>query len=395
MVDRSQLANRLTEARLAAELDDFVRKSRTDPRFLRDLQRNPERIDEIQTMIREIMEKQHGSLGQLKPDDPLVKRLQRIVPDPELRKRLQQFSEPTHPTPPSDRTTTALPDGAVPPRSIQPSPSLDAPKSPEASNPFAAPATNSMNDRFLRWAQRIAEQNPRLRDSNTVKALLEEFDRFRMRESLRGGIAEDSVARQLAEGVDRLLPSREFITENLGMMLEKLPRPNLPDIQLPNIDLPRPAFPEIDLPSAGMPTPTGQQLGWGLAAVLSCVALLMIGYHLRRRGRMLRLASGDAINEEHDFVPRDPTAPINNRHDLVHAFESLSITQLGRSARNWNHRIIGEELGGHAINRRRAADHLANLYETARYAPESEELPLESLRIAQREIAFLAGNSPA
>jgi hypothetical protein len=88
-------------------------------------------------------------------------------------------------------------------------------------------------------------------------------------------------------------------------------------------------------------------------------------------------------------------AEVATRQDLILAFEYLSLLVFGQAARTWNHRDIAarlrEQPGGVAAHRSRAADHMADLYERARYAPAADPLPEGELRDARRDLCLLAG----
>jgi hypothetical protein len=92
--------------------------------------------------------------------------------------------------------------------------------------------------------------------------------------------------------------------------------------------------------------------------------------------------------------PVDP-ALVGTREDLIRAFEYLSLLVLGPAARSWNHRVIATRLGNRPddldLDRRRAAEHLATLYERARYAPPADLLPEGEVRDARRDLCLLAG----
>ena len=91
--------------------------------------------------------------------------------------------------------------------------------------------------------------------------------------------------------------------------------------------------------------------------------------------------------------PVDP-AKVATRQDLVRAFEYLALLKLGRTARSWNHLEMAAGLAGNpgepADKRRQAADHLAVLYERARYAPGDEPLADEDVNAARRHLCLLA-----
>jgi hypothetical protein len=92
--------------------------------------------------------------------------------------------------------------------------------------------------------------------------------------------------------------------------------------------------------------------------------------------------------------PVDPSQ-VATRQDLVRAFEYLALLVLGSAARTWNHRAIARRLSDQpnaaAEERRRAALHLAALYEKARYAPPSDTLPENEVQDARRNLCLLAG----
>jgi len=95
--------------------------------------------------------------------------------------------------------------------------------------------------------------------------------------------------------------------------------------------------------------------------------------------------------------PLDPSQ-VATRQDLIRAFEYVSLLLLGPAARSWNHRAIAKRLSDEAdtaTDRRRAAEHLANLYEKARYAPPADLLPDAEVLDARRDLCLLAGVAQA
>lgn len=135
-----------------------------------------------------------------------------------------------------------------------------------------------------------------------------------------------------------------------------------------------------------------EQLGrvvlWGL--VLSIVAFAGWRLQLWYRG-------GDARG-----LPRRwPVRPeaVATRGDLVRAFEYLALLLVGVEAKHRHHLELAERLGGPADvpenARRQAANHLAHLYELARYAPVDEPLPETELAAARRDLSYLAGAGAA
>jgi hypothetical protein len=89
---------------------------------------------------------------------------------------------------------------------------------------------------------------------------------------------------------------------------------------------------------------------------------------------------------------------VASREELILAFEYLSFLKLGPAARSRNHLALADALGNQESGvrgqesgeRRRAAQHLASLYEFARYAPDRNPLSDDALTAARRELCFLA-----
>jgi len=141
----------------------------------------------------------------------------------------------------------------------------------------------------------------------------------------------------------------------------------------------------------GADTPQGSRLSGLLWIGLAVVALVLIWKLLASR----RSAAGDAPRPwQLGAWPVDP-AHVGTREDLVRAFEYLSLLLLGPAARNWNHRVIAHRMSRRPNaadeDRRRAAEHLAALYEKARYAPPADPLPEGEVRDARRDLCLLAG----
>ena len=86
---------------------------------------------------------------------------------------------------------------------------------------------------------------------------------------------------------------------------------------------------------------------------------------------------------------------VATRGDLVRAFEFLALRCLGLDAKHRHHLDLANRLGGPSRPasepRRLAADHLAHLYELARYAPGDEPLAEAELAAARRDLSLLTG----
>lgn len=106
--------------------------------------------------------------------------------------------------------------------------------------------------------------------------------------------------------------------------------------------------------------------------------------------------------ERRKGLPRRwPVLPgaVATRGDLVRAFEYLALLVLGLDAQHRHHLDLARRLGTSSSEsgdeRRQAANHLAHLYELARYAPEDEPLPEAEMAVARRDLSFLAGAGAA
>jgi hypothetical protein len=127
---------------------------------------------------------------------------------------------------------------------------------------------------------------------------------------------------------------------------------------------------------------------WGLALLLLAFASWRL--QLWYRGRESRgLPRGWPVRPE----------AVATRGDLVRAFEYLALLLVGIEAKHRHHLELAERLGGPVDapedDRRQAANHLAHLYELARYAPEDELLPETELAAARRNLSYLAGAGAA
>ncbi len=127
-------------------------------------------------------------------------------------------------------------------------------------------------------------------------------------------------------------------------------------------------------------------LAWivGLAAAAICLRQFWLRTEESRRERQ-------RIQALRRAWPVDP-AGVKSREDLIQAFEHLALSNLGVSAKTWNHLAIAAGLGKSpdAI-RRNAALSLTDTYERARYAPVEEPLPGELIAEARRHLSVLAG----
>jgi hypothetical protein len=164
--------------------------------------------------------------------------------------------------------------------------------------------------------------------------------------------------------------------------------PKTPSMPSPNLEIKSaPALPNLGGMSESGGVAAAVVLGLILAAVLAFAAWKLRGWFAESdTGTLLgRWRLGP--------WPVQP-ALVRTREELVRAFEYLSLLRLGNAARNWNHRQIGDRLGGENsahTESGEAAARLATVYEHARYAPAADELPVRELEAARRDLCLLAG----
>jgi hypothetical protein len=162
-------------------------------------------------------------------------------------------------------------------------------------------------------------------------------------------------------------------------------------------DFPGPRMPSVGAPGmSGIEGPGRGTFFGAVWIVLGLIVMLVLWRFLgmRRSGP----AQAQAVVWQLGPWPVNP-ATVATREDLIRAFEYLSLLLLGPSARACNHLEIAAKLGeqeSDALGQRRfAANHLASVYEQARYAPALEELPDDQLSDARRDLCLLAGVAAA
>jgi hypothetical protein len=86
---------------------------------------------------------------------------------------------------------------------------------------------------------------------------------------------------------------------------------------------------------------------------------------------------------------------VTTRGELVLAFEHLALLCIGPAALTCHHLELAQRMGEQPVldgdRRREAANSLARLYEQARYTPDDEIMPPETMARARRELCYLAG----
>ena len=90
------------------------------------------------------------------------------------------------------------------------------------------------------------------------------------------------------------------------------------------------------------------------------------------------------------YLPIDFDA-IRSREQLVRVFNTVSLEKCGDEARNWNHRVIADQLVEAQPRYLEPANEVAGLYERARYAPTDEDLTQPEFADARRDLRTIAG----
>jgi hypothetical protein len=263
----------------------------------------------------------------------------------------------------------------------------DAKAPPPAENPHVPPPAPPPEDngvgvsrQLTDFARNLAEKFDTLGNSSGERPLR------RLLQGLRtdgqGGLELDlsnnnsSWARALRRFGNRV-PLSKLVPKDLGSSIRKLRLPSVPRVGFGN--------------RHSLPTVSGNGLGTGIVWFLALLGLGLVAWKTLARSH-----GEDAFGRPRAWRlgpwPVQPEA-VATRAELVRAFEHLALLCLGREARTCNHRELATllaEQDRHEPRRREAAEHLAQVYERARYAPDNEPLPDEELAAARRELCFLA-----
>ena len=413
------LRERLSRAEQSALILDLFRKGR-DPEFVEEILENPERHREEVKALEALVKSFHKGGGlPIDRNSALWKNIQvglehqrRDSPNgalgPELLKQLEDIGKQVPPTSSGDgagqpgetsRPENSDPNASAPGSGGAPPQGQSAPTAepPASRMPAEPPFTPPQQPRFNRWLVRqsewLASHSQALQNSPTLRHALDQLTRVSLNPNrVPGAAAGSSAFKSLARHVEKVLPSRQFLDRSILSKVRRIPLPSFGGVQWPRVELPKRPLPSISLPSVSAPPSAGPRPELTLAAVagVALAGVLLWKLYQRRFGR----SAGPEWIEggSKDGLPaawRDQR--LLGRADLIRAFEHLSLRELGPEARSWNHLTIARSLGGVQIGRRRAADHLAALYEQARYAPADESLPEGALQVARRELSFLAG----
>ncbi len=403
------LLERLGQKQLAETLKKYGLK----PEEINNLDKLKEKYPELYEQARKLMEQRGVDLGNINPEQDAPK-LQGLLND--LQKNVPGAAPSQPPTtPPATPPGNQLP--LPPPPAVQPG-------AGEVPNPPALPpgelplggmgvpgeppaVTSPMSRSIARLAEQVQRWDPGLRNSRAWRGAMAE---------LTGSMGkEDPRWKKLSESLGgfeerwRLWSGavRERFFPNTPDWLGRLTPKNVPRVQLPS------------LPNPSVSVPAGGPAGGGgpVGALLILAGLAVAAVVVWRSWGKLGGAASAARHPGWHLGPW-PVEPacVRTRDDLVRAFEYLALRDLGPAARQWNHRLIGHTLGNggtrdapvdlladtvvalpvHFVtDRQLAAEHLADLYARARYAPPGEPLTDELLSAARRDLCLLAGVAAA
>jgi hypothetical protein len=359
---------------------ELVKKLLEDPKFLQSLNKDPRFLESLRShhglfndkLIQDLI--RQGSLGGhlSEEDKKVIRDWASTQPNkPDLEKLL-----------PPDRKGPDQPD--------QP----DQPdKAERPADQAASPPSTPPHDSAPDWDRMPQEPPAWLRDN--MKGFVNRLDRWvdspsgkSWRDTLRdlarrGGASKWSP--RISERANRLAGN----LPRLGDYLPRRLRPTFGEPRVPSL----PRLPSISTPSlpsgSGLSTVRpGHVLLW---LVFGAVLLLLLwksgSWYVRHQAQK---RGGWRLGP----WPVRPGA-VRTRGDLVRAFEHLALLCLGPAARHRHHLDLADRLGKQPDvdpdRRRDAAGNLGQLYEKARYAPDDELLPAETMAEARRDLCFLAG----
>lgn len=256
-----------------------------------------------------------------------------------------------------------------------------------SSNRLEARPPDANDDNRRAWARDLAAWAERmnknrlaepLRNSAAVNGLLNDLTKAGL-ESAKAGRTGEGLDAQLSRWQEYLQNAREWLPDEVPSSLRE---------RLNSLDLPAPDFsaPHFDTP-AGLRNVSAPTIS-GVADVLqyaAYVAAAAAAFVLLRR---LRPQAGMTSRRRRELAASLDAGTLTNGADLIRAFETLALLRYGEPARTWHHRATA---AGFAADERDAADRLASLYESARYAPGEPEPTDDQLAAARRDLARLAG----
>lgn len=293
------------------------------------------------------------------------------MPEPPIPNHPQLPSVSRPNTPPFEPNTPPRPPAAEPPTN-------------DGTNPPDGSANAARSERFAEFMKRMHKWVPQsLKESAS-------FKRFAERLGEMDWTKKASKVKLWPEGKgpkinwDRGIRRTGRLLDHMLSGLEGRHLPNLPSApNLPNA----PNMPNIGAPSA----PGTFEFGRGFTMVMVLAALALGAFLFWRF--IVKPISAQAAKPrtwEAGPWPVDP-AQVRSREQLIRAFDHLALLNGGKPAEMWHHREVANRLGIESDERRAAADRLARIYESARYAPPVDPFEESQIDLARQDICSLAG----
>jgi hypothetical protein len=355
--------------------------------------RLPEKLQKMLPQIIEQADIKLPATGNQGPSKDDIKQIgEKLV---EQLKRSQETGAPTQ-FDPSSMMRPGAPGSMMPPGQGPQPPVPPGSNAPDShANPFSGRESGPRDETSRELVDFLSRRLSKLDSSSpSMEFARRSLERFK--------IDGDSRFLKLNQGTDKVKSAvpdwvrsirLDSIRPERGWPLER----GLPDVSLPQVRLSGnwfPSAPRVNLGVAG-----AGAAGTG-TVLLYLVAIAVAGFVLWKAMRLGKVFGtvGAAESWKLGPWPVNPAA-VRTREEMVKAFEYLSLLLLGPGARHRNHLEIAADLSGdkrHAsVDRHVAAQHLAALYERARYAPPNESLPETELPAARRYLCYLAGVSHA
>jgi hypothetical protein len=411
-----QLTERFQNAQQQAWLEELIQKSRSSATSLLEDLQDPEQRKRLEVLTHDIQDEKIN----LKPEDAqnlkaLLEKLNQggkpgIKFDPDLDRRLTELTAvlgQIRPKGAEDPAGSVHSDSGAPswPKDSGESKPLESPSKPNgASQPVVRPVPPparlpDLPNQSHSWLARVEKwigNNRTFQNSPAMHRVLEDLAHAKFQVDAGGaGTGVPSFGEKAAQWIGDRVPSERIWTDSVMSRVRDIPLPSFPNVDLPHLRFSTPSLPSLDVPSVSMPAPSssrGETVFFSVftVAVVALVLWKLYGSLLsrkaRRQGPDWALGGAASISAR-----RLDLSSLRSREDLIRAFEQLSLVKLGSAARSWNHLHLAAGLGGNENGRRRLADHLAFLYEQARYAPGDGCVSPDALQIAHRELAILAG----
>jgi hypothetical protein len=384
------LAQQMRRAQGMSKLHDLANQLLRNEQYKELFSKVPQPFDPNDPKLRELINEliqeksRQGPAGTQLPPETLKKlrELQEAVREASRSPAPPESVQPPKPAP-SSPSPPSPPSAQRAPKVEEPRP---APPRPTPAQPKERqPAAEQLRD----WLTHMQQMDGSWTEAPVVRRVVQDLIRLGVQ---RNGAATDpneDLETQLGR-LNRELREASALWKKTRAVVGRLDLPSLPSWNwtasgsMPSVPAPR-----VPMPDAGTSAPTGGLVWLGLVVLLALLLWKVFG-HGWTTVRVLRRSAESKLGPW-------PVAPdaVSTRADLVRAFEYLSVLRLGTAARTWNHREIAARLGAEAPQRRQAAEELASVYEHARYAPEHEPLPDETLSAARRALCFLAGVASA